>query len=91
MRKTKNETVFQNFVSGLEDSYARQQILEMDIISLEEVLKKAEVLKRAKIDAEKYYSSTGTRSSLFAIKNENPNKVSEFHPEENYLNFVVVL
>ena len=64
----KNEAVLQSFVSGLEDSYVRQRILEVDIISLEEALEKAKVLKRAKNDAEKYDSSTGPQSSLSAIK-----------------------
>ena len=78
----KNEAVLQSFVSGLEDSYVRQRILEMNIISLEEALAKTKVLKRAKNDAEKYDSSTGPQSSLSAIKNEEPYGVSEFHPED---------
>ena len=55
----KNEAVLQSFVSGLEDSYVRQRILEMDIIYLEEALEKAKVLKRAKNDAEKHDLSSG--------------------------------
>ena len=47
----KNDAVLQSFVSGLEDPYVRQRILEIDIVTLEEALKKAEVLKLAKNDA----------------------------------------
>ena len=53
----------------------------MEIISLEEALEKAKVLKRTKNDAEKYDSSTGPQPSLSAIKNEEFNGVSELHAE----------
>ena len=75
--------VLQSFVSGLEDSYVRQRILEMDIVTLEEALKKAEVLTRAKNDASKYDSSTGPQSSLSAINSEGPNNVSLVLPEDS--------
>ena len=50
----------------------------MDIVTLKEALKKAEILKRAKNDASKYDSSTGPQSSLSAIKSGEPNSVSYF-------------
>ena len=47
----KKEAVLQSFVSGLEDSYVRQRILEKDVVNLEGALESAEILKRAKTDA----------------------------------------
>ena len=45
----KKEAVLQSFVSGLEDSYVRQRILEKDVVNLENTLESAEILKRAKL------------------------------------------
>ena len=53
----KNESVLQSFVSGLEDNYTRQRILENDVVTLEDALKCADILKRAKVNAGKYESS----------------------------------
>ena len=47
-----NISVLQSFVSGLEDNYIRQRILENDVVTLEDALKCADILKRAKVDAE---------------------------------------
>ena len=47
----KKEAVLQSFVSGLEDPYVRQRILEKDVVDLEGALESAEILKRAKTDA----------------------------------------
>ena len=38
----KKEAVLQSFVSGLEDSYVRQRILEKDVVNLEGALESAE-------------------------------------------------
>ena len=47
----KKEAVLQSFVSGLEDPYIRQRILEKEVVDLEGALESAEILKRAKTDA----------------------------------------
>ena len=65
----KEEAVLQSFVSGLEDSYVRQRILEKDVVDLESALKSAEILKRAKTDAgcyeeEKYQSTVAAVNKL---------------------------
>ena len=65
----KEEAVLQSFVSGLEDSYVRQRILENDVVDLESALKLAEILKRAKTDAgcyeeEKYQSTVAAVNKL---------------------------
>ena len=65
----KKEAVLQSFVSGLEDSYVRQRILEKDVVNLENALESAEILKRAKTDAgcyegEKYQSTVAAVNKL---------------------------
>ena len=65
----KKEAVLQSFVSGLEDSYVRQRILEKDVVNLENALESAEILKRAKTDAgcyegEKYQSTVAAVNRL---------------------------
>ena len=52
--ENKKEAVLQSFVSGLEDPYIRQRILEKDVVDLEGALGLAEILKRAKTDASCY-------------------------------------
>ena len=49
----KKESVLQSFIAGLEDPYIRQRILEKDV-DLEGALEAAEILKRAKTDANCY-------------------------------------
>ena len=49
----KKESVLQSFIAGLEDPYIRQRILEKDV-DLEGALEAAEILKRAKTDANSY-------------------------------------
>ena len=49
----KKESVLQSFISGLEDPYIRQRILEKDA-NLEGALQAAEILKHAKTDANCY-------------------------------------
>ena len=60
----KNESVLQSFVSGLEDNYIRQRILENDVVTLEDALKCADILKRAKVNAGKYESSETFKSTV---------------------------
>ena len=65
----KKEAVLQSFVSGLEDSYLKQRILEKDVVNLENALESAEILKRAKTDAgcyegEKYQSTVAAVNKL---------------------------
>ena len=52
----KKEAVLQSFVQGLEDPYIRQRIVEKDVVDLEGALESAEILKRAKTDANCYES-----------------------------------
>ena len=47
----RDKSVLQSFVSGLEDNYIRQRILENNAVTLEDALKCADILKRAKVDA----------------------------------------
>ena len=51
--ENKKESVLQSFISGLEDAYIRQWILEKDV-DLEDALESAEILKRAKTDVDCY-------------------------------------
>ena len=66
----KNESVLQSFVSGLEDNYIRQRILENDVVTLEDALKCADILKRAKVNAGKYESSETFKSTVATIGKE---------------------
>ena len=47
------DSVLQSFIAGLEDPYIRLRILEKDV-NLEGALEAAEILKRAKTDANPY-------------------------------------
>ena len=49
----KKESILHSFISGLEDPYIRQKILEKDV-NFEGALEAAEILKRAKTDANCY-------------------------------------
>ena len=62
--------MLQSFVSGLEDNYIRQRILENDVVTLEDALKCADILKRAKVDAGKYQSSEAFQSTVATIGKE---------------------
>lgn len=77
----KNWTVLQSFVSGLEDFYIRQRILEMDVLFLDKALKTSEVLTRAKIDASKYDTFVCLQASLFAIGEQETKIKSEVFPK----------
>ena len=66
----KNESVFQSFVSGWEDNYIRQRILGNGVVTLEDALKCADILKRAKVDAGKYESSETFQSTVATIGKE---------------------
>ena len=75
----KKEAVLQSFVSGLEDSYVRQRILEKDVVNLEGALESAEILKRAKTDAG-CYKGEKNQSTVAAV-NRLDSK-SEVSPED---------
>ena len=66
----RDESVLQSFVSGLEDNYIRQRILENDVVTLEDALKCADILKRAKVNAGKYESSETFQSTVATIGKE---------------------
>ena len=66
----RNESVLQSFVCDLEDNYIRQRILENDVVTLEDALKCADILKRAKVDAGKYQSPEVFQSTVATISKE---------------------
>ena len=66
----KKESVLQSFISGLEDPYIRQRILEKDV-NLEGALEAAEILKRAKTDAGCYETEKNQATVAVANKIES--------------------
>ena len=70
----KKEAVLQSFVSGLEDPYVRQRILEKDV-DLEGALGLAEILKRAKTDAGCYELEENQSTVAAVSRLESKSKV----------------
>ena len=60
-------------MSGWEDNYIRQRILENDVVTLEDALKCADILKRAKVNAGKYESSETFQPTVATIGKEEAN------------------
>ena len=66
----KKDSVLQSFISGFEDPYIRQRILEKDV-NLEGVLEAAEILKCAKTDANCYETKKNQATAAVANKIES--------------------
>ena len=82
----KKESVLQSFISGLEDPYIRQRILEKDV-DLEGALEAAEILKRAKTDANCY--ETEKHQATVAVVNTTKSKC-DLDPESTEDNGALV-
>ena len=82
----KKESVLQSFIAGLEDPYIRQRILEKDV-DLEGALEAAEILKRAKTDANCY--ETEKHQATVAVANTTKSKC-DLDPESTEDNGALV-
>ena len=64
----KDEAVLSTLISGIEDTFMRQRLLENEALTLTEALKQAEVLKRAHENPQNFEVAENFKPSVISIE-----------------------
>ena len=80
-KEYQDEAVLGTFISGIEDKFIRQRLLENETLTLAEAVKQAEILERAHEKAKYFEMHEGPKQSIVAIeaKVENKHQYTDEH------------